>query len=720
MSEMDARMKIDRLLREAGWAIEDKTQISTEAQANGRADYLLRDRTGKPLAVVEAKAGDIDPYTAKNQAARYAKDAEVRFAFLSNGDKTYFWDLKEGDARVVEGFYSRNDLERLANRDIFLKPLSDIPVDSLIVERPYQVEACRAIDAAVLARKRKILVEMATGTGKTRTIAAEIKRLVQSGLVGKVLFLVDREELANQAVETFKDHIKEYRSYIYRWASPREGNTITVATLQTIQNHFRSFSVGYFDLVVIDECHRSIYGEWRKILDYFDAIKIGLTATPAELSDRNTFQFFETKAPHFVYGMRQAIDDHFLADYTVYVGRTDISLNGVVDTETGETYLPADLERKITVPERNLEIVRDYKAVAKPNSKSIWFCVNQRHAAEITRMLNEEHPEYGGKFADLVDYTVEDKDLVIKRFKTETLPLALVSVDMLTTGFDAPQVESLVVIRPTKSPILYQQIRGRGTRLFIKDGEVVKDKFVFYDYVGVYEYFKSLGFEDKGEKAGKGTRPAYSPGAVVGTDGEDGGRREELKVIHAEDRMVQKGFIDIGAGERIDIRSYQETFEKAVLSKAEELEVLKKIRSEKYGDITEEEVAAAGEAIEGGKSRGYYGLSHLRKAYAQPKADWLDFLKVALGKARFPTHEEEVDRVFADWAAGRKLTQEQEMFLSALKNQILANHRKVAIEDLQNPPYTQFGGFGKAVQLFGEAVGDTVEELNTVCFINAE
>ncbi|MDD2487449.1 MAG: DEAD/DEAH box helicase family protein [Candidatus Gracilibacteria bacterium] len=716
MPETDARIIIDRNLREAGWNIEDKSQVSTEIYADGRADYLLRDKAGRPLAIVEAKKEAIDPYTAKNQAKRYTEDLKIKYAFLANGNQIYFWDVNNSDARPINGFYSQDDLMRIQARELYIKPLSDIPVDNFIVERPYQTDCCKAIDEAILRGKRKVLIEMATGTGKTRTITAEIKRLIQCGLVNKVLFLVDREELANQALGTFKEHTREYGSYIYSYAKPREGNTITVSTLQTLQNHYNKFTAGYFDLVVVDECHRSIYGEWRKILDYFDAIKIGLTATPAILQDRNTFTFFETKQPHFVYGMREAIKDGFLADYTVYVGRTDISLNGVVDTETGETYLPSDLERKITVPERNLEIVRDFKEKAKPNTKSIWFAVNQRHAATLCRMLNEEHPEYKGNYAELIDYTVENKDDIIKRFKNDTLPLSIVSVDMLTTGFDAPKVENIVIVRPTKSPILYQQIRGRGTRLYFRNGELIKNKFVMYDYVGIYEYFKSLGYEEKETKPGLIKNIEYSPKNIFEDEETQGeiDKKGEFKEIHAEDRMIESGFMNIGAGEKIDIRNYKEQFESLIISKTEEIEILKKIKDGKYDDITQDNVENVEKEIL--RQKGHFNIENLRKAYEQPKADFLDFLKVAYGLTKFPTRQEHIEDIFNGWIANQNFSDEQINYLETLKNQIIANNKRLQLEDLQRPPYTALGGFNKANSLFGQEIVGKIEELNTICF----
>ena len=221
-SEADARIIVDRLLREAGWDIEDKNQVTTEESIkDGRADYLLLDNRSRPLAVVETKRFSKDPYTAKEQAEIYAKELFAPFIFLSNGTDTYFWDYDKSDARLVDSFFSRFDLERIATLRKYQKPLSTIPIPdkfffrgSEITVRPYQKEALQTIDKAIEENKRRLLIEMATGTGKTLVAAMMIKRLFQAGLVERVLFLVDRIELANQAKETFDDYLSEYPSIV--------------------------------------------------------------------------------------------------------------------------------------------------------------------------------------------------------------------------------------------------------------------------------------------------------------------------------------------------------------------------------------------------------------------------------------------------------------------------------------------------------------------------
>lgn len=293
--EADARMHIDQLLRDAGWEITDKSQVATEEpSADGRADYLLKNTRTQPLAVIEAKRFSIDPYSAKDQARAYAQSLRAPFVILSNGQEHYFWDYGDGDARPILGFPSRADLERRANLKLHRQgsleaSLAVIPLPLQftfrgedVAARPYQIECLNAADAAVIADRRRMLFEMATGTGKTLTIAMLMKRWFQAAAISRVLFLADRIELAKQAKETFDDYLRDWPcTLLYGGRRSLEGQ-IVVGTLDTIAGQLGAggFGHAYFDLVVTDECHRSIYGKHMATLGHFDAIHIGLTATP--------------------------------------------------------------------------------------------------------------------------------------------------------------------------------------------------------------------------------------------------------------------------------------------------------------------------------------------------------------------------------------------------------------------------------------------------------
>ncbi|OGD93733.1 hypothetical protein A2697_02775 [Candidatus Curtissbacteria bacterium RIFCSPHIGHO2_01_FULL_41_44] len=280
--ETDARIIIDRLLREAGWDIEDKQQVSTEeAAADGRADYLLKDQNGIPLAVIEAKRFSTEPTLAQQQARDYAESINAPFVFLSNGEIIYFWDYKNNSARLVDSFYSQEDLHRRNMLSKRVKSLKEIPfptkffyLNEELIVRPYQTSAIEAVDKEIEQGKRRILIEMATGTGKTLTIAMIMKRLFEAGLIQRVLFLVDRKQLAEQAKDVFAEYLKDTPSKVWYGGKPKELGQIVIGTLPTIASQLERFGPGHFDLVVTDECHRSIYNIYRDLLNHFDALHI--------------------------------------------------------------------------------------------------------------------------------------------------------------------------------------------------------------------------------------------------------------------------------------------------------------------------------------------------------------------------------------------------------------------------------------------------------------
>jgi type I restriction enzyme, R subunit len=300
--DTDARIIIDNLLRQAGWEPTDKSQVQTEQTTIGgdRADYVLLDTRGRPLAVVEAKRQGIDPYTARQQTLPYAEQLQAPFIFLSNGEETYFWDYTQGDARPVMAFFSRRDLERIHHLRQNRQPLATIPIPDHYIRqgeartvRPYQQEAMKALDHALELGKRRFLMELPTGTGKTNLICINLKRLFEAGMAERVLFLVDREQLADQAEGAIKDILRQYSSDWLRPGLVRKESQIVVSLLQTMIGRYQQFSSGYFDVVVADESHRSIYGAWQVNLNHFDAIHIGVTATPADYIERNTYQFYQ-------------------------------------------------------------------------------------------------------------------------------------------------------------------------------------------------------------------------------------------------------------------------------------------------------------------------------------------------------------------------------------------------------------------------------------------
>ena len=547
-TEAFARVKIDALLKDAGWNLTDGSSVLFEhALPDGtQADYVLCDRQGRPMAALEAKRASTEPITAQDQGRHYAKQLGVPFVFLSNGEKVQFLDREsDAHAREIAGFYAQDDLERrMAARQV-QRDLSTIATDLKIVDRDYQLECIEALSAEVSQGRRKLLVEMATGTGKTRTAAAFIKRLFEAGAITRVLFLVDRIALAGQAEDAFIDHLRDYPCHVLR---PGRGfdraKIITIATLQTMIAEYRRLSPGYFDLIITDECHRSIYGQWSGVLRHFDGIQLGLTATPCSVDAdvlpdpedgrfvRDTLRFFGLTKPTFRYTLGEAILERHLVPYRIYkaltvktaategfeVKRKELDWTAM-DERTREEFEalfaesdtiavdPQALERKFTIPERNRAIVREFRDAHEKGfmgkdgvryapdwGKTIVFAVTKRHAETLALMFDEHFadlkPHPATRYADFVVSDIgggpaPDAGALIKRFKEERFPQILVSVNMLDTGFDCPEVVNLVMARFTRSAILYRQMRGRGTR---KAPHIGKSGFTMFDFVGVTDF----------------------------------------------------------------------------------------------------------------------------------------------------------------------------------------------------------------------------------------
>lgn len=544
-NEAFSRVKIDAQLKDAGWRLIDGRSVRFEhGLSDGtKADYVLCDRRGQALAVLEAKKASVSLGAAEPQVLAYAAGLGVPFVFLANGEEVRFRDLdRDAHFRPVATVFAQEDLERrIATRTLRVPP-TGIAVDGRVAGRDYQRACIEVLSREIEQGRRKLLVEMATGTGKTRMAAALIKRLFDANWITRALFLVDRNTLAVQTENAFAEHLPTLATY----RVPRTGERfrpekqITICTLQTMINEYRNYSAGYFDLIVIDECHRSIYGEFRRVLDHFDAVRIGLTATPlvGTLPDdweeedralvRDTLRFFEVDRPTFRYTLKEAVEAGYLVPYRIYRAQTvktaatggfDVRRDEIdweaLDPETHAeleelfggsdtiTVDPAALERRFTVPERNRAMVREFREVldkgytgsdgvrrAPDWGKTIVFAVTKRHAETLARMLDEafadKKPHPTTRYADFVVSGMEAQDTldapaVIRRFKKEEFPQILVSVNMLDTGFDCPEVVNLMMARFTKSGVLYQQMRGRGTR---KADHIKKSQFTIFDFVG--------------------------------------------------------------------------------------------------------------------------------------------------------------------------------------------------------------------------------------------
>ena len=333
-NEAFSRVKIDAQLKDQGWDVLDSNAVRFEYVLPDRtkADYVLCDRHGRALAVIEAKKAAINPAEAEAQAKAYAAQLKVPYVFLANGDEIRFWEWqRDAFPRAIKTFFLQGDLERRAATGQVRRDPLTVEIDKHIVERDYQTECIDVLCREVSAGRREMLVEMATGTGKTRTAAAFIKRLFDANAITRVLFLVDRITLATQTEDAFSEHLPDFPAYVLRTGRRfQDEKRITITTLQSMVNIYHEYSSGYFDLVISDECHRSIYGKWSGVLKHFDGVQVGLTATPCianpddfgddedKLTVPDTLRFFEVERPTFSYKLKDAISDGFFVPYQIY------------------------------------------------------------------------------------------------------------------------------------------------------------------------------------------------------------------------------------------------------------------------------------------------------------------------------------------------------------------------------------------------------------------
>ncbi len=741
--ETDARILIDEQLRAAGWNPADKSQVLTEVSVSGshhvaepgsqatvlntadgdaiptgRADYVLLDQRGRPLAIIEAKKQAIQPYTAKQQALPYAKQIGAPFIFLTNGELIYFWDYQNDDARIVNSFFSRRDLERLVHMRAERKPLATVPIPDTYLRqgetrtlRPYQKGAMQALDRTVELGKRRFLIELPTGCGKTDLIALYLKRLVQAGQAERILFLVDRDQLAKQAIEAIQDLLPNYSSYWLKPGIVRQEKQVTVCLLQTMIGRYQEFTSGYFDVVVMDECHRSIYGSWQTALSHFDALHIGLTATPAIYIERNTFQFYHCKddTPDYSYPIQEAFKEGFLVPYKFATGITELVSEGANVDE--EHYDPAEFERKWTNEASNRLMMEEFDRLAWQNfkelapgqkvgpGKSVVFAITKHHAARLAQYLNELHPEHKGRYAEVITSDVANADDLIRRFKQEELPMVAVSVGMLDTGFDCREVLHLVMCRRIRSPILYQQMRGRGTRTAPHIG---KKKFVIYDFFRNHEYFNDSDTDIFSGSSGGGYAPKpKTPG---------GKTPRELIELGLEDEWLDAvHYIEVGPdGERVDKRDYVTDWETTVRQGADADPIIAKVKAGE--SLTEQEEDQLAQRLN--QPQRYFNEDNLRRAYRNPGGNLVDFIRAALGMLKIKSREERVEENFRAWLVAKNLTPEQAQYLALLKNRGLVKG-KVSLDDLFAPPLSILNAANIGIELFGEqGLRNVMDEIN--------
>lgn len=564
LTEFETRKKfIDVDLKEMGWQfdgpeadVQEEYPVENMAGVVGQpgfVDYVLFGKDGLPLAVVEAKRTSKDPNNGRKQAVLYADCLERKFGrrpmmFTTNGFETYFWDDATGPQRPVSGIFSREDLQKLMNRRTQRLKLETVAIDDKITDRYYQKEAIRAVCQQLEQGFRKHLLVMATGTGKTRTASSLTDVLSRGNYVTNILFLADRTALVKQAKDDFKNYLPHMS--LCNLCSNKDDRQarIVFSTYPTMLNAIdeartrdgkRLFTPAHFDLIIIDESHRSIFKKYRAIFQYFDAILVGLTATPKTDVDRNTYDFFEMEhqVPTYAYDYETAVyQDHVLVPYYNYEVKTKFLEEGIVyddlsqeDKERYEEDFDEDGDMPDFIPSAALnefvfnEITVDtvlqdlmergiHVAGGDRLGKTIIFAQNKRHAEFIVQRFNKLYPQYNGTFAQRVVCDDSYAQTAIDDFKIpDKAPHIAVSVDMMDTGIDVPQCVNLVFFKKVRSKAKFWQMIGRGTRLCKGltctdqvNGEYTdKRRFLIFDYCGNFEYFRQHkeGYEARETKS---------------------------------------------------------------------------------------------------------------------------------------------------------------------------------------------------------------------------
>lgn len=535
---------IDQLLREAGWKLDGKNDLEYEVtgmpnpKGLGYVDYVLWGNNGLPLAVVEAKRTTNEPQDGRQQAVLYADclqqmHGQRPLIYYTNGYQTWFWDDSCYPPRLVQGYHTKDELQRIIDRRSQSTPLIDVTIDTAIAGqgRPYQVQAIRSVcEQFEKYRQHKTLLVMATGTGKTRTVIALVDLLMRAGWVKNVLFLADRNALVSQAKKEFGKLLPKASAEILSGGTRELKGRVYLSTYPTMMGllsqpaETRLFGIGHFDLVIVDEAHRSIYQKYRYIFDYFDALLVGLTATPKSDIDKNTYQVFdiESGVPTFAYESYEAFADEVLVPPKGYSVPLKFVRQGVRYNELPadeqeqweskeqlqdrEEVLPSELNQFLhnddTVDKMLQTLMTHGIKVAGGDrlGKTIIFAANTPHAEQIVKRFNHHYRVSAGKFARVITYKEKYADTLIDEFKGEKEPLdpnyplsIAVSVDMLDTGIDIPAVVNLVFFKVVQSRVKFLQMLGRGTRL-CKDlfgpGDD-KREFMVFDYCQNLEFFEA-------------------------------------------------------------------------------------------------------------------------------------------------------------------------------------------------------------------------------------
>ncbi|WP_346938673.1 DEAD/DEAH box helicase family protein [uncultured Clostridium sp.] len=552
LSEAETRKKyIDIELKLAGWNIGSDCLIEVpvegmpNATGTGFVDYVLYGNNGKPLAVVEAKKTSKDPNVGSQQAKLYADSLENQYGqrpliFTTNGfEINYVNDAENYPQRTVSGIFTKDELQLIVDRRSSKESFDNVVINDDISNRYYQKEAIMSVCEAINNKHRKMLLVMATGSGKTRTAISIVDILMRHNHVKNILFLADRKALVKQAKNNFSNLLPSLTlcNLLDNKDNPEQARMIfsTYPTMMNAIDEKRSkdgrklFTPGHFDLIIIDESHRSIYKKYGDIFQYFDAMLLGLTATPKDDIDKNTYSIFELEnnVPTFAYELEKAVEDEFLVDYRSIEVKSKFIEKGIcyddlsdeekedfektfeddenVDDNISNSAINEWLFNANTIDMVLRELMEKGLKVQGGDKigKTVIFAKSSRHAKAIVDRFNIIFPEYGSHFIKQIDYSINYVDTLIDDFSTkEKMPQIAVSVDMLDTGIDIPEILNLVFFKKVRSKSKFWQMIGRGTRLCndIFGVGLNKEKFYIFDFCTNFEFFRAnpKGMESKG------------------------------------------------------------------------------------------------------------------------------------------------------------------------------------------------------------------------------
>jgi type I restriction enzyme, R subunit len=747
-------------------------QVQLEQNAAvGRVDYLLKDSLGRVLCVLEAKREDLDPYDAKEQARGYAENIKSPLIILSNGREHWFWNYERADqhdAYRIERLPSRHDLERVRLKN--LQPPRTLESEVVTPEylrhlkhdltlRRYQIAAIDEVARLFDSRgQRKFLLEMATGAGKTLLCAALIRRFLKTRNAERVLFIVVRIELAKQTMEDFAVVLLEYRPVIFKSARRSGellGACVVVATIQSLmvdRRYREEFTPFYFDLVINDEAHRSIYGDAREVVQFFQATRVGLTATPKaylknvnveqlELENpkalearqlRDTYHYFGCNPgfPTYRYDIIDAVKDPegpFLCRPKIFDMRSDITTQAlaekgwaVVVNEQDENFKIQDLERKIFTPTRNRLMCENFLKEAQKDptgtiGKSIVFAVNQTHATNLTKIFNIIQPG----LAVTITSRVPEASSIAKEFRDgKRSERIAVSVDMLSTGHNCRDLLNIGLMRPIFSPTEYIQVKGRGTRLFtfeIGHTKYKKENFFILDFCAVAEYF-----EDKYDYSAPLTLPRERK--IAKSRSRDAGTHDDASMVaeapppphgipvwQGADTLVSREVIEVGPdGEKVDIMTFRGSFERQVKAFVEADAEMNVAVAEEDDDAVE---TIMNERFYH-KPEMFYSPDKLIRSYGVP-APTPAFVYNAVGKKPLPTKDDIVSDTVDSIAARFNLRYREQKWLDAT-TQLLADDlqalNKFVAGDMTIFTSSQFNQLGGIIALSQFEARDEVFE----------